>query len=104
MKITGIKDTTAQMIQQYQKNDSLRQEAERTVGSVAGVSAPEEKVDLSTKARDVQTIKNAVESVPDIREEKVQELKNRIEAGTYNVNGEKIAGKIVGESLLDIFA
>jgi len=31
-------------------------------------------------------------------------LKSRIEAGTYNVSGEQIAGKIVGESLLDIFA
>ena len=101
MKISGIKDTTAQMIQQYQKNDGLRQEAER---AVVGVGAPEEKVDLSTKARDVQSIKNALAGIPDIREEKVQELRARIEAGTYNVSGEKIAGKIVGESLLDIFA
>ena len=102
MKISGIKDTTAQMIQQYQKNESLRQETERAVGGVAGVTAPEEKVDLSTKARDVQTIKNALTGIPDIREEKIQELKNRIDAGTYNVSGEKIAGKIVGESFLDI--
>lgn len=101
MKISGIKDTAAQMIQQYQKNDGLRQEAER---AVTGVAAPQEKVDLSTKAKDVQAIKNALASIPDIREEKVQELKGRIEAGTYNVSGEKIAGKIVGESLLDIFA
>jgi negative regulator of flagellin synthesis FlgM len=101
VKISGIKDTTAQMIQQYQKNGGLRQEAER---AVTGVAAPQEKVDLSTKAKDVQAIKNAVASIPDIREEKVQELKGRIEAGTYNVSGEKIAGKIVGESLLDIFA
>ncbi|HPJ97483.1 MAG TPA: flagellar biosynthesis anti-sigma factor FlgM [Syntrophales bacterium] len=101
MKISGIKDTTAQMIQQYQKNDGLRQGAER---AVTGVAAPQEKVDLSTKAKDVQAIKNAVAGIPDIREEKVQELKGRIEAGTYNVSGEKIAGKIVGESLLDIFA
>jgi len=101
VKISGVNDPTAQMIQQYQKNDGLRQEA---VQSVGGVAAPEEKVDLSTKARDVHSIKNALAGVPDIREEKIQELKNRIDAGTYNVSGEKIAGKIVGESLLDIFA
>lgn len=101
MKISGIKDTTAQMIQQYQKNDAMRQESDK---AVVGVAAPEEKVDLSTKARDVQSIKNALAGIPDIREEKVQELRNRIDAGTYNVSGEKIAGKIVGESLLDIFA
>jgi len=101
VKISGIKDTTAQMIQQYQKNDAMRQESDK---AVVGVAAPEEKVDLSTKARDVQSIKNALAGIPDIREEKVQELRNRIDAGTYNVSGEKIAGKIVGESLLDIFA
>lgn len=101
MKISGVSDASAQMIQQYQKNDGLRQESDRAVG---GVVAPEEKVDLSTKARDVQTAKNAMAGIPDIREEKVQDLKNRIEAGTYGVNGEQIAGKMIGESLLDIFA
>ncbi|MDX9746200.1 MAG: flagellar biosynthesis anti-sigma factor FlgM [Syntrophales bacterium] len=101
MKISGINDATVQMMQQYQKNDGLKQEAERTV---AGVASPREKVDLSTRAKDVQAIRNAVAGMPDIREEKVQELKDRIEAGTYNVSGEKIAEKIVGESLLDIFA
>jgi negative regulator of flagellin synthesis FlgM len=104
VKISGIKDSTVQMIQQYQKSDSLRQGAERTVAGVGGVAAPEEKVNLSTKAKDVQAIKNALAGVPEIREEKVQELKNRIEAGTYNVSGEKIAAKIVGESLLDLYA
>ncbi len=101
MKVSGIQDPTAQMIQQYQKNEGLRQEADRPAG---GVAAPEETVDLSTKARDVHSIQNALAGIPDIREEKVQELKSRIEAGTYNVSGEQIAGKIVGESLLDIFA
>jgi negative regulator of flagellin synthesis FlgM len=101
VKVSGIQDPTAQMIQQYQKNEGLRQEADRSAGRVA---APEETVDLSTKARDVHSIQNALAGIPDIREEKVQELKSRIEAGTYNVSGEQIAGKIVGESLLDIFA
>ncbi len=101
MKISDIKDTNAQMIQQYQRNDTMRQNSDKRIG---GVSVPEEKVDLSTKARDVQQIKTALAKLPEIREEKVQELKKEIEAGTYNVSGDKIAGKMVGESLLDIFA
>ncbi len=102
MKISDVKDTNAQMVQQYQRNDAVRQN--NSEKQVSGASVPEEKVDLSTKARDVQQIKNALAKLPEIREEKVQELKRDIEAGTYNVSGEKIAEKMVGESFLDIFA
>ncbi|NTW07812.1 MAG: flagellar biosynthesis anti-sigma factor FlgM, partial [Syntrophaceae bacterium] len=41
---------------------------------------------------------------PDIREEKIQEIKKQIDNGEYNVSGEKIAGKMVGESIVDLFA
>jgi flagellar biosynthesis anti-sigma factor FlgM len=101
MKISDVKDTNAQMIQQYQRNNDMHQNSDKQVGAAL---VPEEKVDLSTKARDVQQIKNALVKLPDVREEKVQELKKEIEAGTYNVSGDKIAEKMVGESLLDIFA
>ena len=36
--------------------------------------------------------------------EKVQEIKSQVEKDIYNVSGEKIAGKMVGESIVDIFA
>lgn len=101
MKISDVKDTNAQIIQQYQRNDNMRQNSDK---QVSRASVPEEKVDLSTKARDIQQIKSALAKLPEIREEKVRDLKEAIEAGTYNVSGEKIAGKMVGESLLDILA
>lgn len=101
MKVSDVKHPSAQLVQQYQKNESVKLDADRQIG---GSAAPEEKVDLSTKARDIQNLKSAIANLPDVREEKVQELKNRIEGGKYNVSGEKIAEKMVGESLLDIFA
>lgn len=42
--------------------------------------------------------------LPDEREEKVQEIKAQVEKGIYNVNAEKIADKMVKESIIDIFA
>ena len=101
MKISKIDDAAVQALQQYQKIDKVQNESNPKVD---GSAAPEEKVNLSTKARDVQQIKSALAKLPEIREEKVQELKTQIEAGTYNVSGDKIADKMVGESLLDIFA
>jgi len=101
MKISDVKDITTLMIQQYQKGDSVKQASEK---QVSGQNSPEERVDLSTRAKDIQLAKKVLESLPDIREEKVQELKDRIDKGLYNVDGGKVADKMVGESLLDIFA
>jgi negative regulator of flagellin synthesis FlgM len=101
MKVSDVKHPSAQLVQQYQKNENVKLDVDRQVG---GSPTPEEKVDLSTKAKDIQGLKSAITNLPDVREEKVQELKNRIESGKYNVSGEKIAEKMVGESLLDIFA
>jgi len=61
-------------------------------------------VNLSTKAKDIQQLRDAINRLPDIREDKVRELKEQVERGMYDVNGQKIAEKMVAESLLDIFA
>jgi len=103
MKISDVKDINVQLVQQYQKNDNYaaNNSDKRAVNAAAN---PEEKVDLSTQAKDIQQAKNALSKVPDVREEKVREIKNQVENGTYNVSGEEIAGKMVGESIVDIFA
>ena len=61
----------------------------------------EERVQLSEKARDIQKVKKVLDSVSDIRVEKVAQLKQSIEDGTYDVTGEEVARKMIRESLLD---
>ncbi len=100
MKIGDIKDTAAQIIQQYQRGESLNPPADKQAGP--GVAA-EEKVDLSTRARDIQLAQKAVANLPDMREEKVRELKAQIEKGTYQIDSDKVAQKIVRDSLIDLF-
>lgn len=101
MKISKVDDAAIQGIQQYQKTEKVQDEASPKVG---GSAAPEEKVNLSTKARDIQQLRDAVNQLPDVREDKVRELKDKVDKGAYDVNGQKIADKMVSESLLDIFA
>jgi negative regulator of flagellin synthesis FlgM len=101
MKIGNVQDTTAQVLQQYQRNVGVGQPMDKQATAAV---APEEKVDLSTKAKDLQQINNSVSQMPEIREEKVQELRTQIEKGAYNINSGKIAEKMIGESLIDIFA
>jgi negative regulator of flagellin synthesis FlgM len=102
MKISDVKDISAQMVQQYQKNDNYVANTDKQASNAA--AKPEEKVDLSTQARDIQLAKNALSKLPDVRDEKVQEIKSQVEKGVYSVSTEKIAGKMVGESIVDIFA
>ena len=60
-------------------------------------------VDLSQNSKEVQKIKEVVESSPDLREEKVSELKDRIESGRYNIDNERVADKLVNAFLEEIF-
>lgn len=101
MKISKVDDAALQSIQQYQKNEKVQGESNQKIG---GSAAPEEKVNLSTKARDSQQLREAINQLPDVREDKVRELKDQVEKGAYDVNGQKVAEKMVAESLLDIFA
>jgi negative regulator of flagellin synthesis FlgM len=61
-------------------------------------------MNLSTKAKNIQQLRDAINRLPDIREDKVRELKDKVERGIYKVDGQKIAEKMVAESLLDILA
>ncbi len=104
MKVSDIKDVSSQMIQQYQRNESVAQTTDKQAGSAAAAVKSEEKVDLSARAKEIQQAKVEVSKSPDVREEKVQEIKTQVEKGTYNVSGEQIANKMVGESIIDLFA
>jgi negative regulator of flagellin synthesis FlgM len=99
MKISKVDDAATQAVQQYQRSEKVQSESDKPVNENA---APREKVNLSATARDIQKLRNVIAELPDIREEKVQDLKSRIEKGNYNVSGDQIAEKMVGESLIDI--
>ena len=60
-----------------------------------------EKVDLSEKGSYLNKIREIVQKTPDIREEKVTLLREKIAAGSYNVSGQEIAGKMLNESLVE---
>ena len=60
-------------------------------------------VELSQSSREVQQIKEILSSAPDIREDKVAALKEKIESGEYKIDPEGIASKIVEDFMDDLF-
>ncbi len=72
---------------------------EETSGEVKAVG---DTVSLSKSARDIQIAKDAVEVVPEIREETVQDLKKEVDSGSYEINSNQIAEKMVGANIDEI--
>ena len=54
-----------------------------------------DQVQISSMGKDIQTAKTAVANSPDVREELVASLKERIKNGTYEVNGGDFADKLL---------
>ena len=65
---------------------------------------PQDQVDLSPKARELQQAAQASAQSPEVREAKVAALKEAVEKGTYHVDSEQIAGKMLTQTLLDVLA
>ena len=58
-------------------------------------------VELSDMGKRVQDAHAQLESIPDVREDKVAQLKEQVENGTYEVDADKVAEKMLKESLLN---
>ncbi len=56
---------------------------------------------LYLKAKEIRELAKVIKGLPDIREEKVAELKKQIDQGTYKIDGKKIAFKMIKEFILD---
>ena len=61
-------------------------------------------VEISKTAKDVQEAQNQLAAIPEVREDKVAELKEQIENGTYEIDEQKIADKMLTDALLNDLA
>ena len=80
-------------------------EVDRSENKSAKAAAPDnaaaktDTVVISNAAKRIQEIRSQLDAVPDVDEEKVARLKKEIENGTYEINADKIAGKMIQEGL-----
>ena len=89
-----------------QVNRSTSAETKRTDGKTSGAKLGGDDagegaiVNFSQRSKDIQKVQQVLQSQPDVRAEKVKGIKERIEKGTYEIDFEGTADKIV-ESFLD---
>ncbi len=60
-----------------------------------------DRIELSVRGREIQHLDEMIRSTPDVREARVEQVRQALENGTYNVKAEMIAEKIVGGDLID---
>lgn len=85
MKINGVNNVQSVM-KAYGANKTEK---------VQKVSLKEDKIEISQMGKDFQIAMEAFKNLPEVREEKINELKSQIENGTYTVDKNKLANSIV---------
>lgn len=66
----------------------------RETTKVSSRISRKDEFNISDKAKEYQIAMNALKKVPDIRHEKVDEIRQQIKSGTYDIDSGKIAEKI----------
>ncbi len=83
---------TYNMINQIYGANSTKKS--KNVNSTSYASFKDE-VSFSSMGKDMQIAKNALASVPDVRESLVNDIKTRMEQGTYEVSADDFADKLM---------
>src|SRR5208283_5660842 len=66
----------------------------QSTSSQGSGAVPEDQVLVSDQAKEIGRLQAEVSTLPDVRTDRVNEVTNAINNGTYNVNGEAVAGKV----------
>ncbi len=53
-----------------------------------------DQVQISSLGKDIQTAKTAVAGAPDVREDKIREMREKLESGNYEVDIDDFADKL----------
>ena len=91
-------DAYVKQVQAQPKTDPAGEKADQPQGLKT------DTVVISDAAKRIQEAQKQIQAIPDVRAEKVAEIKSQIANGTYQINADQIAGKMIKESLMhDLF-
>lgn len=56
-----------------------------------------DQVNISKEAKNIKKMQKSLQEKPEIRRKKIEEIKKQVSNGTYKINPEKIAEKIISD-------
>lgn len=100
MEITGKKLHNS--LDNLIKNIDARKRLKPGIDQPAPIApADGDKVELSAQAKQIQEASKLAKSYPEVREDNVAQIRNQIEAGTYQIDAGKIAAAMLKEAFSD---
>ena len=98
MKITDQYDPTLRQVKGSEK--TAKAKTGRAKGGAEGAEG--DKVQLSNRSKEFAKASAVVESSPEIRTEKVDSLKAKVDSGEYKIDADQVAQKMVEEHLSEL--
>jgi len=102
MKISEIKSQmeSTQYIEQAEKSKQPEKNQKPQVQEVQ--SGQTDRVDLSDQSKEMKKIYTVQQMAPDIRTDKVNEVKKAVEENRYQVDSNTVAEKMIRESIFEL--
>jgi len=82
-------------IEAYNKVNTIYQTTQMKKAGGVKAAASYDQVEISRQGQDYQVAKKAIFNQPDVRMDRVNEINSRMASGTYNINMEEVAEKLV---------
>ena len=90
---------TFETAERIEKKEAL----EGQENQVTGEGDQHAVVSISRASREAQLIKETLASEDGVRQERISELKDKVDSGEYSVDAEKVATKLVDDWLDEVF-
>ncbi len=75
----------------------------KSIQNTGDVPKSDAVVNLSQASKEIQLAQKVIQETPDIRVEKVEDIKTQVDNNTYKIDYDKVAEKVVG-TMFDDFA
>jgi len=95
MKITGKNPAIKTHVKTHKAGKELKTRRRPTIDK----STIMDRVNVSGKAKKLARLRKLVEASPDVRAEKVEQIKNSIDEGKYSVKTAKVAEAIIRRAI-----
>ncbi len=99
MKITDLSQGSNQI--QY-VNQANQQDKSPAAQDIKNQETLVDKVELSAESKEIKKINDVLEMTPDVRAERVAELKKLVQEDRYQVDSEAVAGKMIDQTIIDL--
>ena len=98
MKVTTNIDSIDKL-----NNDFIRKDLKKVKDTETSAAnyASDDSVEISSEALNLKDMQAAAMRAPDVRAEKVADIKTQVESGAYKISHEKLAEQMIEEAIFE---